>query len=174
MIDIRNVNHKMPQRSRITVVETDYFPNVSENEATETVEPTFPGSENPITIAPISGDPRNSTNQNYIGMTLDQMNKWSDTEKNESSEGDYFAFFFTKHRLRPEEEQRVVIHRIISIREKHADDWTVKHPHDDNRKTLILTPPLREYSLEDWKNQGGGMKMHGTYRTFKFPTSIFN
>jgi len=193
-------------RSRITIVETDYTPGESvpplnpptwsrkipytgpasdwsgekttfEEEAEEDLPRTpLPYSSRNFTIAPIAGNSKTDSYKNYATMTAGSSWKWSDAKENDSRVGDYFAFFFTEHKLRPIEEQVVVIHKITEIRKQILDargpgDWEV--PTLDDRMTLILSEPMEQYTLEGWKSLGGGRKIHGTYRTSLLPNNIF-
>ena len=202
------------RRSRITIVETDYTPDESvpplnpptwsrkipytgpasdwsgekttfEEEAEEDLPLiSLPYSSRKFTIAPIAGNPKADSYKNYATMTAGSSWKWSDEEKNGSCAGDYFAFFFTENKLRPNEEQIVVIHKITGIRKQvlvmdargvlygcDHGDWEV--PILDDRMTLILSEPLKKYTLDEWKSRGGGMKIQGTYRTDMLPNNIF-
>ena len=174
------------------VEETDYTPDERELPRTpppaiprtRTPPPAIPRTSRKFTIAPIAGNPKTGSYKNYATMVAGPSWKWSDAKENGSRVGDYFAFFFTEHKLRPIEEQVVVIHKITEIRKQilvlnargvlygcGPGDWEV--PILDDRMTLILSEPLKQYTLEEWKSCGGGMKKNGTYRTDK-GQNIFN
>ena len=132
---------------------------------------------NPLrfTITPISGNHKNKSNIDYYEIEGLGRWMWDDSSHNSTQKGDLFAFYFTKHKNRPQLEQKFVFHRVEEVLNPshRLPSWS-SNVGQTNRNVLILSPPIFSILLQEWKNKGGPMSHMATYQPKITPLFLVN
>ena len=124
-----------------------------------------------ITTTPISLNKKNDSNKNYTQLIDNQLGIqgycWSDSKKNNTKQGDLFAFAIGCIGPNKSEKGIVIIHLVESIKDPShkLHNWECT-----SKNVLMLSPPIKKYIFEEW---GHNFK-YGTTRTNKYPVDIFS
>jgi hypothetical protein len=114
----------------------------------------------PLTITPISKNPKSASNIDYHEQVARVGHRWcwDDSRYNTANVGEYFAYYF--HGI------KVVVHKILEVKSptERLPSWS-RNVGQGNRNVLELSDPLCVIPWSTWQEMKGPENKMGTYRT---------